>query len=353
MSDEQFDWDEHKRRMNQKGSWCFIVPISGVTLTKDVKKEFRIQRVLLIQGEKIPRIRKRLGLSRRISDLHPRYKEFFDASKIFAVIHHTGELDETKKACRKMISEELAILSASQLGYMKRRFSAHPAMEGMAKVGNVSDVLINLDDPRSVLGGRVVGKLDTIVISNRWKRYHHSAFFDLLLKILNKKIRVDSEWRAELRRAAILIGQSQASSDLAQSFLWNMIALETLLARQGDKYTEALPMRLEAFLGWVGFWSLHDYPTKIRKVYDKRNLFVHDGNSKNITVEDVLFTDDLLLNLMINIVHHTKMFYSKESVIDFAQKVEAERLLKIKPKVRPKTLHYFSRSYSAQDLADI
>jgi hypothetical protein len=348
-----YDFDEHHSLMNQDGSWCFIVPVSGVILTNDVKKEFQIQRVLLVEGEKIPKVRKRLGLPRKISELHPRYKDFFDGSKVFAVIRHTGKLDETKRICRKLISEELAILSASQLGYMKRRFGSRPAIQGTFRVGNVSDAVINSKDSRSVLEERLSGKMDDIVISSHWKNYHHSAFFERLLKILNKKIRVDSGWRDDLRRATVLIGQSQASSDLAQSFLWNMISLEILLTRQGDKYTDAIPARLEAFLGWVGFWNQKNYPAKIEEIYKKRNSFVHDGNSQAITVDDVLFTDDLLLNLLTNIVHHINLFTSKESIVVFAEKVKAERLLKITPKVRPKTLRFFSRTYTSQDLFDI
>jgi len=348
-----YDFDEHQRIMNQDGSWCFFVPISGVVLTNDFKNEFHIQRVLLIEGKKILRVRKRLGLPKKISELQPLYKEFFDKTKTFAVVRHTGKLDETKVICRKIISEELAILSASQLGYMKRRFGAHPSIHGAIHVGNVSEVIINSNDRRSVLGERLVGKSDNIVISNHWRNYQSNAFFEKLLKILNRKVKVDSEWREDLRRATVLIGQSQASSDLAQSFLWNMISLEALLTRQGDKYTDALPARLEAFLGWVGFWSQKDYPAKIQEVYKKRNSFVHDGNSQPITVEDVLFTDDLLLNLLTNIVHHIKLFTSKEAVVAFAEKLKAERLLKIKPRIRPRTLRFFSRTYTSRDLLDI
>jgi len=150
-----------------------------------------------------------------------------------------------------------------------------------------------------------------------------------------------------------MVGQSQCSNDLAQAFLWNMIVLEMLLTERGDKYPEILPKRIEAFLGWVGYWSVDNYEQRIKDVYKKRCRFVHDGNRDQIEVSDLLFTDDLLLNLLANLVTHPKVFSSKDDVIKFADKVEAEHTLGINTKVRPKTLRFFSHSYTDEDLQEI
>ena len=92
---------------------------------------------------------------------------------------------------------------------------------------------------------------------------------------------------------------------------------------------------------------------RIKEVYKKRCDFVHDGNRESIAIEDVLFTDDLLLNVLINIVKHPKIFYSKKQLIKFAEKVKAEHLLDIKPKVRPKSLRFINIHYHQDDYEKI
>jgi len=72
-----------------------------------------------------------------------------------------------------------------------------------------------------------------------------------------------------------------------------------------------------------------------------------------VTVEDLLFVDDIMVNLLWNILSHPKLFRSKEDVIEFGRKVEAERILGIKPRVRPKSLQYISRKYTEQDKVEI
>ena len=82
-------------------------------------------------------------------------------------------------------------------------------------------------------------------------------------------------------------------------------------------------------------------------------MLVHTGDTTRITRRHLLFTDDLLFNLLYNLVANVRRFSSKEKVIEFAKMVEAERLLGITPKVRPRNLRFFSRSYTKQDLAEL
>jgi hypothetical protein len=185
------------------------------------------------------------------------------------------------------------------------------------------------------------------------ERVPQEVFFLRLLRILNDDIKVWRSWRHDLERASVLIGQSQCSSDIAQGFLWNVIALELLLSERGDKYTDILPKRAESFLGWVGFWQTDNYADKIAEIYKKRCDFVHRGRREDITVEDLLFTDDLLCNLLLNLVRHIDRFPCKQAVIDFSQKVEAEHILGVKPQVRPKRLMFMSRTYSQHDYEEI
>ena len=84
-------------------------------------------------------------------------------------------------------------------------------------------------------------------------------------------------------------------------------------------------------------------------MYKKRSALVHNGRRELITREDLFFTDELLQNLFHNIVGHHRIFTSKASIIEFSKKVQAEHLLGINAKVRPKTLRYMRGIYSLVD----
>ena len=148
-----------------------------------------------------------------------------------------------------------------------------------------------------------------------------------------------------MRKAAILVGKGLSTYDVPDAFLWNMIALESLLTRQGDKYVDAIPERIEAFMGWVGFWTERGYKGRIGEAYKVRCKMVHEGDVRGVTEELLLFTDDLMLNLLVNLTRHPKRFYSKDAVVAFADRVKAGDTLGLKWKVRPKTLRVMSSRY--------
>ncbi len=132
-----------------------------------------------------------------------------------------------------------------------------------------------------------------------------------------------------------------------------MIALETLLTRRDDRYSEKLPERSESFIGWAKDWKVDDFKTKIKDIYQKRCLFAHTGQRDHINIEDILFSDDLLLNVSTNILRHPSIFGSKDKLIQFSEKVQAEHLLGLKTKLRPKTLRLIRPRYTEEDLENI
>jgi hypothetical protein len=67
---------------------------------------------------------------------------------------------------------------------------------------------------------------------------------------------------------------------------------------------------------------------------------VHRGDREAITKDDLLFTDSLLLNLLMNIVNFPALFSSKQKVIEFGDKVQAEHVLGMRSKVRPKKFRF-------------
>jgi hypothetical protein len=340
------------------GTWVYLIPVSGLRLTTVVKEEFIIDRVTFISIRRLTRVRKRFGLPEPISKLRLRYAmvDFLsDQDQVVAVIRHTGKPHEIDAIVRKNVMEALWLLSASQLGFKKRRYGSFPVVGGTT-ARRFAQVCINVDSNGSIFSVRTEGKSQDLVADKLWVAYNKQIFFRNLLGVLQGRIQVAGSWRDALRRVAILVGQSQSSSDVAQAFLLNMIAIETLLIEQQDKQKDALPERIEAFIGWIGYWHASHYEDRLREVYAKRCCYVHNGTFADIQIRDLLFTDDILLNVLANILGHPRIFPSKRSLIKFSQRVSAEKILGLRSRrtgVRPKTLLHVSRNYSDDDLAQI
>ena len=336
----------------EHGNWVFLIPISNLKLTEATNFEFRIDRVTFIASDKLARRRKRFGLPNRISEMRHRPKDVRDRifdSPCFATLRRNGKLKDLERGVFDLIREELAILALSQLGYATRRNIYSPSISNENPISSRSFYVTNAKKGSSIESHSIVSNPGSLLLSSKWQNFHRKLFFFDLLRILRGNTALSKEWQTDLRNAAILVGQSQVSRDLPQAFLWNMIALELLLTRRGDTYTDALPTRAEAFIGWTGFWKVEGFEERIRDAYKKRCGLVHAGNRGLITRSDLFFTDNLLFNLFLNIAGHYRLFPTKLSVIEFSKKIEAEHLLGLKGRVRPKTLRYVHRKYSEDD----
>ena len=332
------------------GNWLFVTPVTSLELTKDVQREFKVKRVTFIHRDRLARTRKRFGI-KKLSELDRTFRGFV-TNDTLAVVRHTGKPREIAGKCLRMVEEEAAILLLSYLGYDKRKYGRAMGIPGSHALGGHNYAFFNTKNKSMTGSATCPVSVFPVRLDKAWCDFQKLYYFKLL-KILNGSFKVDTAWRRTLWQASVLIGRSLGTLDVATAFLWNMIALECLLTQQGDTVKDALPQRCEAFLGWVGFWKTGGFEKRIRKAYQQRCIFVHQGQTVGITRKLLLFTDDLLLNVLLNIVNHTSIFCSKKSVIQFSEKVQAEHLLGLKSKVRPKKFRAVHRTYTAKDLEDI
>lgn len=326
------------------GTWVFIVPISHLGLTEATNFEFKVEKVTFVSAEKLARRRIRVGIPKRISEYQKEkyyLKDFFKSVNCFATFRLSGKLEAIEEKALEIIREELAILSFSQLLYSKRKQNSSPAISNENPRTDRSYFAINPDRNSTSQRSQIIENMSPLWLDSRWKHFHMESFFFDFLKILRKETSVQKGWLKDLRNAGILAGQSQATKDIPQAFLWNMIALEMLLTQQGDTYRTALPERAEAFIGWAIDWKFNRFEEKIKDIYSKRCAFVHRGLRDLISKDDLIFSDKLLFNIFLNIIKHHQIFTSKEAIISFSKKVQAEHILGVKPKVRPKTLTFF------------
>jgi hypothetical protein len=333
---------QQESTLEGSGEWVFLAPVRYLEVTREVDFEFRIDRCTVIAAARLAYRRKRFGLPRPLNELQ-RLSEFFSKSSTFVVFMFSGkQLEETQRALTA-VRDELAILALSQLSYTSRDWVAFPAIDEKSREV-LSFLMLNTSDVTWRQRDEISSRHHTLVLNKTWNNFQKHSFFFALLRILTGKAKVHPSWRQTLRDAAVLAGQALCSTDLPHSFLWNMIALETLLTEQGDKYTEKLPERVEAFIGWASEWTTENYAERIRVSYSKRCDLVHRGIRNAIGASDVKFTEDLLLNVFSNLVRHPKLFGSKEKVIEFSKRLAAERLLGIRGRVRPKSLHFLERT---------
>lgn len=339
--------------LKKNSDWLYISPVYHLEISKDLKGELTVGRVIFVDIKKLERIRKRIGLPIVLSKIDKKIPgaNFFKESKIFAIIQFSGIPEQKENECRELIENAVNIISFSQLGYRNRDNNSQFGIIKTRGTGN--RFIINKNIFEAHLNSFVETKVLPFRLDKRWRDFHKKFYFFDLLKLISLNNKMQKKWKETIIRAAKMSGKSMQSRDLEYSFLWNMIIVEMLLTEQGDKYSESLPKRAEAFIGWVGYWEEKKIEEKIRSVYTKRCQFVHDGNSKNISVGDVLFTDDLVFNLLWNIIKHIDLFPTKESVIVFSEKVQAEKLLGVKPKIQPKTLKFMNRNFDDDEFKRI
>lgn len=340
----------------KKGQWLFLAPVSGFSFSGDVKQELTIGEVTFLTEKRLIHTRKRFGFEEPISSLKKKlsHHKFFEEYKTYAVYVSGGTGKKVKTEFLKAVENSLKILSLSQLGWGRRSSNANLALLRETRLGHLSYLTFNLSESDSIFSQSKVGKHMTLNIDQRWTdfQYKHS-FFRQLLNVYAGKASISDAWRENIVNAAIIAGESQSSTDLAHAFLLNMIAIETLLTRPGDKHSDRLPERVEAFIGWNTNWKTAKYEEKIRRAYKKRCDFVHAGQTGDINVSDVLFTDILLLNIFHNILKHLKKFTSKDELVDFSKRVQAEKFLSMKSKQRPKSITFINPHYSGKDYQSI
>lgn len=328
--------------LDENGTWVFLAPISNLILTKAINYEFRVDHVTFIESTKLSRVRKKFSIPHKISHIRSKNlfvdDEYFASTKVFATMRCTGLGTEVVEKFLDRVRDELAILALSQLGFSRRKNNATPFISGEGLTNNLQYCLFNLSSDSIFSSSDKTYKMQDLVLDENWLKWSKRFIFYPLLRIIRGDTGISKSWRKNIINAAILAGKSQYTTEKAKCFLWNVIVLETLLTVQGDVYRDKLPKRVEAFLGWIDNWQTENFPKRIQDVYTKRCSFVHTGDSSLITIEDILFTDDLILNVLYNIVQHSKFFMSKDDLIKFSEKIEAEKTLGIKSKIRPRTL---------------
>ena len=353
-----------------------VYPIANLELDVSIKKQLWIENIHILDKGLLSKNIKRYGFPWTFAELKKilrskpqadikfkNIKEIFSNDKeyknikTYALIRVSGEGQQEITEGFERFREALYLLASSQMGNIFRgntvRFGAP---ENAATICDRYCLIPSTQ--RELLYRTSIWRTSPVrnyTLGRRWKELTRSHFFPSLLKMLNKDIEVDSNWRGDMRKAAVLAGKSVLSQDISLSFLYNMIAIETILKKQHESYEKVMPERLNFIFGWLhkdhpkGY---EDIKTKISHLYSLRNKLVHDGQMVNIGIADLIESDYILSNLLSNFCRLTKYFSDKEMVIDLCKRAEAKRFLGLKIK-RVKGMRVATQRYTPKHLAKI
>lgn len=355
--------------MERTRNWLFVTPVRNLVIDKSLRRRLVIGRVEFIRPDRLAYMRRRFRIAYRVSQLRrndPYLDKLVKGEEALAVLHvrlkEGQDFKDAAQKCFSVVKNATALLSLSRCGYSRRRHRQIFGIDVQSARAWQSYVFLEKGTaptslgPLPLCGGRLEGSYTPFFLDKLWLDFHskHGFLFSLLdiLYGIQKKA-VSSGWRERLERAALFAGRGWQTLDPVQAFLYNIFALETLLLESGGK-TEDLAKRVEAFLGWAGFWGQDEgFTKKVEDMHKVRHQIVHQADTSKFTLDHLLFSDDLVFNLFLNLVKHVRLFKTQEDVIDFCRKVEAERILGLKSSVRPRGFRAMAPRYTDRDKVEI
>jgi hypothetical protein len=114
------------------------------------------------------------------------------------------------------------------------------------------------------------------------------------------------------------------SLDRADAFLLNVIGLETLLTRQGERNGKKLAKRIKGLSGWHLRKANPNYEAEIKSIHETRCAIVHDSDYSDLSIEMLLRADSYLANGLLNVVSNPTLFPSKDELVRVADSYAAK-----------------------------
>jgi len=347
------------KNQNQSRNYVLIYPVYNLEISQDIGGEIQIDRVAFFARDKIPRIRKRLGFAKKISEENRVWKKhhlpnlFSEASSYALIIFRSKNINEDISEPINKIKEAFWILASSQF-FLRRDFTKY--FGSLEHQGNMKTGF-TLYDQSQKFAIRHFRKINPLPykLDKAWKIYKKNHFFSFLLKFLNHNIseNINSDWKKTIRNASILAGKSVFSKEISQAFLYNMIAIESLFKiNPSDKFPSSMIERYNALFGWITEEDPRPWEYVLKRLYELRCKFVHDGDIGDIKTTDIIHSDCILFNLLFNICRSIKCFPTSQSFTKLTKKINARRILGQKIKERP-NLRYFHADLSRSTIERI
>ena len=334
-----------------KGLYLYVTPVTGVFLGKSTRGEYRIDKVTLYSMRHFLRIRRyKFALNNWRKEAAN--CEALKGDPVVATVSAGGDYDTARRYGHRIIKEELNILSSSRLGYTSRDRRGFVGIKGCLDSYNTEDILLGLSIGRMQSSSHRHA-IDGVRITNEFLKMPDAFFpYRRLLWLIRGNGNINDKWRHILRNVAILAGRSQNSIEIADAFLWNMIALEQLILGEDEKagHLDMLVSRCKALFGYCPLWERRDLGNLLKLLYELRCSLVHEGDRDGITIGHLIMADLILSNVIGNLVFNSSIIESKGSFIDFAEKAKARVLLGKDARGKGWHWHFSNLHYSEEQL---
>lgn len=231
----------------------------------------------------------------------------------FAVITLAGKPNELRRSVFRQLREAASILASTAAFYGRHRHVSGFGLKGYPAFTAKHDRFIQTDGTAFCGNWNQRGFLHPFVLDATWhEAITRSGIIDLFARIEDTTL--NANWRRQIRSGAAMLGRSLMSLDLADAFLLNVIGLETLLTRQGERNGKRLFRRIKGMTGWHLATARPNYENEIKSIHSVRCEIVHDSDYSNLTAELLLQADMYLANSLLNIVRLPAVFPDKDTL---------------------------------------
>lgn len=328
------------------GSQSLFVPIHNLVLSDSLNGELSLGRVTFVSSKRIPWIRRRLGLPRPISYYAMAFSQRFNRSLLsthtYAHLRTRIGFAEDLTSEFEVIEQAVLLLASAQFYRSRRLYTIRFGGPQYSAAQRDHYLLFSNQDDRATSTAVRLDPLEPYTLDR--SALDPSHFFPWLLRIIQARVQVDPDWRNDITTAAIFAGRSVFTTDLTQALLLDIVALERLLTRRGEKVVPAMVSRATSLLGWITNDSPEPWQRLIRRLYELRSAYVHKGHATGLTARDLIAADALLANILRNICATTRHIKSKSELIALSEKLTARRVLGLRLSGRPRNLAY-NRQY--------
>ncbi len=241
--------------------------------------------------------------------------KFLESAWSFARVTRNGERADAAREAFRDVAEAVNLLAVTRSFWVNRTSNTGFAILGYPLIKQRNAWIVEQGGPGNFNTASQEGGLAPFCLDAHWHRHISDRWrmIELFDAVVDSAL--DPSWRAQIRRAAGLIGRSLMTVERADAFLWNVFALETLLTRPGERNGRRLAERIDGLLGWYLADNRPDYELELTDLFRIRCEAVHDADYSSLTTDVVLLSDLYAINTLRNVAVHRARFPSKHTFV--------------------------------------
>jgi hypothetical protein len=310
-----------------KGVWHFVIPLTRIEIAKDLSKaERKFGTVTFCSTKTATR-----AFHRRMIVCAPwmehRLRELAEDYPSAAVVEAAGRFGQVKRRCIDAVEQVLDFLRLYCYMYFGRSSSISFGIAGdrLSAVTLHESVALEKRTGEYTAFASRSGPVNAFELCRHYLRNAERGDFQRAKRILfGEQGKWSPKWREAVIRAIRLAGRSRFERDRPLAFMFNIVALETLLTDSNKAITDSLS--LCATYLCEGAWerggdvARDRFKRRIVELYDVRSKFVHQGRTDLIDKCALLDSDDVLFNCITNVIVNARHWRQRQELVVWAKR---------------------------------